>query len=241
MLQGIRLWTQLNAYWLHYAVDIVALVVIFACALGGAKKGFVRCFFGFISTVAAIVLAFLLMKKMLDWTNGLFGLQAIMQRGCANAFSKIKGFDIDVSADGVSGAVSGKLPAFLADLIIDAIGNNNYPEGTTLAKVAGDTVGRLGATVLSWIFVFLLVKLLFVLLRSILSAIIEKLPIVGRVNVILGGVVGFCKGLFFVCAVVAILALIPSSGITAFFNECLLTKALYNHNPLHLVLGWFFH
>ena len=215
MLQGIRLWTQLNAYWLHYAVDIVALVVIFACALGGAKKGFVRCFFGFISTVAAIVLAFLLMKKMLDWTNGLFGLQAIMQRGCANAFSKIKGFDIDVSADGVSGAVSGKLPAFLADLIIDAIGNNNYPEGTTLAKVAGDTVGRLGATVLSWIFVFLLVKLV--------------------------GVVVFCKGLFFVCAVVAILALIPSSGITAFFNECLLTKALYNHNPLHLVLGWFFH
>ena len=241
MSQSIILWTQLNAFWLHYTLDILALVVIFVCAVGGAKKGFVRCFFGLISTLAAIVLAFLFMKKMLDWTDGLFGLQGIMQRGCTNAFSKIKGFDMDISAEGVSDAVSGKLPQFLANLITEAIGNNAYPEGTTLALVAGETVGRLGATVVSWLFVFLVVKLLFVLLRSILSKIVEKLPIIGRVNVILGGVVGFCKGLFLVCAVIAILALIPSAGITAFFNECLLVKALYNHNPLHLVLGWFFH
>ena len=232
--------TRLNAVWIHYTLDAVALVVFFICALSCAKKGFVRCFFGFISTITAIILAFILMKKMLGWTDGLFGLQGVMENGCAKAFSKIKAFNVDISTDGVSDALKGKLPGFLANLITDAIGNNAYPEGTTLARVAGETVGRLGATVLSWLFVFLLVKLIFILLRSILSAIIEKLPIVGRVNVILGGVVGLCKGLLFVCGALAILALIPASGITAFFNECLLLKGLYNQNPLHLILGLFF-
>ena len=70
----------LNAVsWIHYALDGVVLLLILIFAAKAAKKGFVKCFFKFISTIIAIVVAFLFMNAVLEWTNGLFGLQDIIK------------------------------------------------------------------------------------------------------------------------------------------------------------------
>jgi hypothetical protein len=41
-----------------------------------------------------------------------------------------------------------------------------------------------------------------------------------------------------VYAALAILALFPSEGITAYFNDGLFVKWLYNRNLLNIILGW---
>ena len=48
----------LCAAWTVYAVDILAVVVLFVFAVAAAKRGFVACFFGLISTLVAILVAF---------------------------------------------------------------------------------------------------------------------------------------------------------------------------------------
>ena len=228
----------LCASWLYATLDIIVVAFFFAFAYSRAKRGFIDCFFGFISTITAILIAFLLMKGLVRWTNGLFGLEGVMQRGCETAFLKFKGFDADVSAQGVSEALSGKLPKFLINAVVDSVGNSDLPVGTTLASVVGDALGGLGVTVVAWVLLFLATKFVLYLLRRFLTAIIERLPVVDKLNLILGMFVGLLQGFLIVCGVVALLALIPSQSITAFFNECVILKALYNDNPLHVMLGW---
>ena len=67
--------TSLLAAAAVYIVDAIALLAILIFAVRAAKKGFVECFFGFISTVLAIIVAFLFMNALMSATNGLFGLQ----------------------------------------------------------------------------------------------------------------------------------------------------------------------
>ena len=230
---------NLNATTATIIVDVLAAIVLLIFALVATKKGFIECFFGLISTVLAIILAFALMKAMLRWTSGLFGLQGAIENGCTRAFSKIKGFDIDVSSEGLRALLEEKhLPKFLINSVVDTVGNSEVAVGTTVAMILAQKVGGFAASLLSWFFVFLLVKLLLLLLRKALTAIIERIPIVNSTNRILGFLVGSLQGLFIVSGVVAVLALIPAQAMNTFFNDCVFIGWLYNHNPIHTVFGW---
>ncbi len=228
----------LNTAWFHYVLDGLVLIVIFIFSFISARRGFVACFFGFISTITALTVAFLLMKGIVRWTNGLFGLQGAIERGCTNVFSKFAGFTMDISSEGLEASLAGKLPNFLINAVVDSVGNSSVPEGTTIAMVVGETLANFVATVIAWVLLFFLTKLLMFLLSKILNSVIQRMPVVGRVNLILGMLVGTLQGFFIICGVVAIFALIPSQGIASFFNDCLILRVLYNQNPLHVVLGW---
>ena len=58
-----------------YIIDALVVIVVLIFAVKGAKKGFVDCLFGIISTLGAIVIALLFTKAFLGLTGGLFGLQ----------------------------------------------------------------------------------------------------------------------------------------------------------------------
>ena len=58
-------------------------------------------------------------------------------------------------------------------------------------------------------------------------------------NGILGFVVGALKALIVICAVLALLSLIPSDGLVSFFDKTIVLKYLFNENPLTKLLGLF--
>ena len=233
MLQG------LCAAWAPYAADGVALVVLVCFAAVSAKKGFVRCFFGFISTIVAIIVAFLFMKTLVSATNGLFGLEELIQNGCIDAFGKINGFDIDISTAGVEAALQDKnLPQFLINVILENVTVADVPAGTTLAMVVGGTIGTLATNFVAWLVLFLAAKLIMKLIEHIFASIVENIPVIGALNSLLGFAVGALEGLLIVSGVIAVLAFIPIEGITNFFNECAFVGWLYNHNPINTILGW---
>lgn len=232
----------LNVGWVNYAVDALVVILMFMFAVSSAKKGFVECFFGFISTILAVVAAFTFMKSVLSWTEGLFGLQTVIENAVVGGLEKVAGFDIDVSAAGIEAALEGKnLPSFLINAVVSSVGNQEVPVGTTLAMTVGGTIAEFTATLIAWFAVFLIAKLFLKMVRRVLNSIVESLPIVGSLNHLLGFAVGGLKGLLIVCAVVAVLALIPAEGLTAFFNETVIVKWLYNSNPLHVVFSWIIH
>ena len=65
---------NLLADFSNYIVDIIVIAVILISAIVCLKKGFIRCLFGFASTVISIILAIFLTRPIISATNGLFGL-----------------------------------------------------------------------------------------------------------------------------------------------------------------------
>ena len=237
----------MNAVWLNglcaktgnIIADILVGIVVLIFALVAMKRGFVDCFFSIISTLLAILLAFIFIKPFLNWTNGLFGLGGAIESGCTKAFSKIKGFDLDISSEGIRALLEEKkLPSFLVQSVLDGVGNSELAVGTTVAMLLAQKVRGFAMSLLGFVVLFFLVKLLLLITRSLLTSLIERLPIVHSVNHILGFTVGLLQGFLIVSAVIAVFAIIPWGSMNAFFNDCFFIGWLYNHNPIHLVFSW---
>ncbi len=229
---------NVNAVVVSLILDLVAVIVLLIFAIRSAKKGFVACVIGLLSTIVAGVVAFLLVNSVLTWTGGIFGLQGKLTNGCTNAFAKIAGFNVDISSEGLRASLTAKkLPAFLVNTIVDGIGNNTVPEGTTIAKLVGGTVAELIAKLIAFLLAFAVLKIVLKIVGNLLSGVINSLPIVGALNGLLGFVTGILQGAFTICVVLSIFSLIPSVGIINTFNSGTVLKFLYNHNFVLALLG----
>lgn len=225
--------------WSNYIVDgivaLFALIMIVVCA----KKGFIDCFFGTVSTLLAVIVAVTFAKTLVGATDGLFGLQEVIQTKLEGMFAKLNGFNADISQSGVEAALKEQnVSAILAGLVMKLVGKqDSIPEGTTLAMLLGEATSTLAATLIAGLALFIVVKLLTALLRGVLNAVAEKIELVNGVNILLGGIVGFLQAFLIVCAILAVLAIFPNEGITTYLSKTLFLGKLYVHNPLVGILG----
>lgn len=226
----------------NFIVDIVVILVLVGFGFVCARRGFIECFFGFITTIVALLLAFFLTDVIVLATGGVFGLETSMASGFEETFLKIKGFDIDLSNTGLEAEMAEKnLPKFLIDLIIENYGNEDLAEGTTVALLAATTLSSLAVNFIVWVVLFIAAKLLMLLLKGILNALADRLTLVGVVNIVLGAAVGLFEAFVIVCIVLFILTIIPGEAITSYLSNSLFVGTLYNNNPLNVIIGGLFH
>lgn len=229
----------LNVTTAALIADLAVLLVIQTYAIKAWRKGFVNCFFSFISGIAALILAFVLAAPLMRATNGWFGLQNAVTDPIVSAFAKMTGFNIDVSSVSLELLLEGKnLPTFIKNAVI-AAGVDGVPQGTTLAMIVGEKIGEFATTLISFVIVFIILKIGIKLIQRIFGKLIPSLPIIGKLDGLLGFILGLLEGFFFVSLVVAAFAVLPFGATAQFFEESLLLKWLYNKNILHLVFGWF--
>ena len=204
---------NLLAFQAAYALDIACALILIIWAFIGAKKGFVKCFFGLVSTLIALVLAITLASTVSGWLDSAFGM---------------------------TGFFSGKFPGFLKDLILKNLGEvNNLPAGTTLASQVAPVAAQFVGLLISGLVIFIVARLLLLIVEKILSSIVRSWSVAAALNGILGFVVGALKALIVICAVLALLSLIPSDGLVSFFDKTIVLKYLFNENPLTKLLGLF--
>lgn len=231
---------MLCAGFSNYLVDIIVLLVLAGFVFVCARRGFIDCFFEFITTIIAFLAALLFTKAVVLATGGLFGLQDVMANSLEGAFVKINGFDTEISAVGMEAALEAKnVPGFLVRLIVNTFGNDTLPLGTTIATVAGGAVARLATMLIVFAILYAIVWSVLFFVRKILNALAKKITLVSRVNTILGGVAGFIEGILIIYAVLSVLSLIPSEGIMTYLNNSIIIGFLYNHNLINIMLGWF--
>lgn len=233
---GAQAQTMLNnlqaANW-KIALDILLVLLLLWGALSGARKGAVQSILGFVSTILAIILAFIFFKKAAVLLEDWFGLQTALAGRMEKVFLKFKYFDTDVSHEGVLEILKGtNLPSFLVKEIADSIGNSNVPAGTTLAMQAGGVVARFISKAIAWLLIFVLVKIILWLFSKITSGVFRKIPLLGAADVLFGVIIGTIKSLFFIYGALALLTLIPIEGITTFINDTYLLKIFYHDNLL---------
>ncbi len=222
-----------------YIFDGLAAIVLLIFTLGGAKKGFVRSLFGFLTTIIAIVVAFSLADQFADLTGGLFGLEGVLEKSISNKLEDVAGFNIDISANGIKDALKGvSVPSFIADALVDEFASKSVKPGTTLAMVTGGKIASFAIGLIAGVVLFFLCKLILNILKNVLHSIISLIPIVGAINALLGAVLGFIKGGLFVCLILAILSVFSSAGITELMDQTLFVGGLFHDNPLSHILAW---
>ena len=233
MYNGYALSGLNAASFSNYILDILVIVGIFIYALICAKRGFINCFFGFVSSIACFFIAILLARGFSELTGGLFGLQDVFTESFTDFFSGFEGFDVSLSGMDADKVLSNAtLPSIIASLVLKKYTGETFAEGTTLATAVGASVAELAITVISGILLYILCRIGFHFLRKLVDAIVSKITLIDKVNTLLGAIVGLVEGLFILCAVLAILTIIPSEGLLTYLNDSLFLGALYNHNPL---------
>lgn len=236
-----RMTNLLASFQSAYIADVCAVLILLVCAFVGAKKGFVKCFFGFIATLVALVLAITLASTLVNLLPSLFGAEGTLAEKLETTFLKWKGFDTDVSAEGIAVALENvSLPGFMKDSIIKSVGEaNDLAPGTTLAALAAPVAAQFLGLVISGIVIFIVAKLLFCIIEKILTKIVRSWSLMSAVNSLLGFAVGFLKAAVIICGILALLSISPIEGITPFFDETLFLKYLYHDNPLTKLWGLF--
>ncbi|MBQ4053464.1 MAG: CvpA family protein [Clostridia bacterium] len=223
-----------------YIVDAVILVALVVFVMICAKRGFVKMIFHFASGLVALIAAIALAKVVVSVTGGLFGLLDSLTNSFTNTFSKLNGFNVDISGQNVEELLASRdVSAIIATLIAKKYVGVELEAGTTLGYLAGSTMAELLCTLIAGVVLFFVLKIVFKLLSKIFTAIISKIKLLGKVNRLLGALVGIIEGIFFISLAISILALIPSEGMMNFFNGSIILRLLYNHNPIVWMLGWF--
>ena len=223
-----------------FVLDIVFFVMLFLFAYLDARKGFIGCFFSFVSGLTAVLVALLFAGGFNALTGGLFGLQGAIGNGIGNALLNVEGFNVDISAGGIADQLSAlSLPQFIKDAVLEAVQGmgGNLPDGTLLGMQVGNVLAQFITTLICAVVLFFIVKLFMSLLKRVLNKFADSLTAIRKVNRLLGMCVGLLKVFAVTCVIFAILALFPSEGMTNFFNDTILLSGLYNHNPIHAVFA----
>lgn len=231
----------LASFQIAYVADIVCALLLLIFAVGGAKKGFVRCFFGLISTLVALILAIAFASTVANLLPSIFGSEGFFAGKFEGMFLKVKGFDADISADGIAAALeSVSLPSFLKNVISKNISEvNDLAPGTTLANVVAPVAAQFLGLLISGLVIFIVAKIILRIFEKILTRLVSAWSFAAALNRLLGFAAGLLKAAFIICSVVAVLSLVPSEGIVSFIDKTLVLKYIYHKNPLTMIMGMF--
>lgn len=220
--------------------DLIALGIIVAFVLICARKGFINCLFKFISTVVAIVIAFSFAKTFVSITGGLFGLQTFLETSFIEASSSLDNFNVDISGQNIEELLATHdVSALITTLVLKNYTNIEVPAGTTLAMLVGESAAIWATALIAGIVLFVLVKLLMLLLRKIITAIIKRISLINILNRLLGAAVGLLEALLLISMLASLFSLFNSAAITSFMADSVILTWLANNNPIVWLLGLF--
>lgn len=227
-----------------YIVDIVVVLFILIFAIVCGKKGFIGCIFKFLSVVGALAVALIFAGKVGGLVNSAWGFTDKLAAKISPIFEKIPGFTTDLKGlpiDEVEQLLSASwLPSSLQSelsKIVEGLKTlETLTDGQTLASL---TAVKCAETIIKFacgIVLYIVSKILLNLLSKILTKIVNSSELGSSINVWLGVLIGLLESFAIVCAVVAVVSIIPSESVSAFVNETVLVKYLYGNNPIMLLL-----
>ncbi len=224
----------------NYLLDILVVVVLIGYIIGGAKKGFVNCFFKFISSFVAILVAIALAGAFVNLTGGLFGLQETLADKFVATFEGMgEGWNQPLPWEYLQeGLVESGFPKAITDLVTKMY-SGHEGEALSLGMVFAGAIGRLLTLVIATIVLFIILKIVIFILRKTLTALIEKIPLVNKLNGLLGAVFGFLQGIVTMYILLAILSVLPIGGVAEFLSTSIILGFLWEHNFIMGLLSLF--
>ena len=219
-----------------FFIDLIALIVIVISAGIAYYKGFVKTFFGFISTIVAIILACILCKFVATQIKDLTeidewiitSIQSIEFKEAENEeFSS----DSSMIESGDSTLVSfiDTLPNYVTESLDFEETKNNLKN--SIALKISDTV----INIISWLLIYVVVRVILLIITIIFDGIMS-IPFLKTINNLAGLFLGAMMGIFRIYLTLAIIYfisnLIDITSLIIAIQSSMVVSHMYNSNLL---------
>jgi len=203
---------------MNYIIDIILVLLIALIAFISSKRGFVLTVFDLFSGIASLVIAKLAAPYAAVFVYDNFAKATVM------AFLEEKYSDVGTAMTDAVSAVFGFLPegmyAFAEKsglLDASAVSQDVLSKITTVAELEAN-IARPVVTAVINIVCFAAIAFVSVIVLKIvgrlLSGIISRIKIIGKLNSLLGGIAGVLKGVVDVFIIAVILCIVSFSSET---------------------------
>lgn len=227
-------------------IDIAIILIIALFTVIGLFKGFMKQVLSVANWLVSLVGSFLLLKPVAA-VLGKTALSTSINNKVANWIST-KG-DIfsqplvtEQAGEQIAQGISELgLPKFIAEAISGWFKVSGTEGEKTLADVLAPAIGNIILTVIAFIALFIVLLIIFKIISGMLNNIVDN-GILGALNKLLGGALGFIKGAVLVSIVMLLLSAL--SGVIPALNDFLVSdlklgtdgfgigKFFYEKNPL---------
>lgn len=230
-----------------YILDCIILAVCLICVLMGVRRGFIRSVVHFLGSIIAALLASALGGALAQWLFDTMFRGAMIEK--INTSLQSLGTE---NAAAAASQVLASLPDFLVRALEEAgvtLETVSHAINTQTGQAAGMVVDYLAPVFVNFLKVLAVIVLFFLLMTLVrlLAALVGdllKLPILGELDGLLGGIFGFLLAMVGVWVVVAgITVFMPmldsasQAQVQAILDGSFFTGVLVKMNPLKGMFG----
>ena len=210
---------------------VIVLIVLLFCAVSGARRGCLRVLFSLISWIILIAVVGALTPSMGEFLIEKTALEErISERVAGNLQESAEESMEDAAESGLESAGI-SLPEPLQELILEDSAEAAAESG--IYEEAGERV----ADVLIMILAFLIVLILGIIIISLIgraTKAVNRIPVIGKINRVLGFFAGGFKGLLIVWILFLFISIFGAAGLgetaLAYIDSSAFLTLLYENN-----------
>lgn len=231
---------------MNFIVDVIIIALAVLVIVRSSKKGFVSSLIDTFSMVLASIASYMVTPKVAQFVYDSFIKDSVS-----------KGFEKVLDEINVNAAINEKIDAMVASLPtsavnlaeslgiinLNAISSGIHMSGAIdntqlISQVLNDLAYNVMITITKVVVFFLLFIVITLLLRVISKFLenVNKIPLIGKLNSGLGGVLGIVKAAIIVLVVCTVMYFIASSSDNAQLVSAIASSKLYNYiteiNPI---------
>ena len=223
-------------------LDVILVTIFAAFVFTAAKKGFMHTLLELLAVIVALALSYQFSPVVAQATYDEIVEKSLVEAVETQIDETVNVSSVTTQAEVLLDSIPGFMASFAssAGVDLDEIKTQISSEKFSSANLAIELVDKIAKPIavgaLTVIFFLLLSVVLIFVLKWIagLLAKLFKLPLIGTVNKVLGGVLGACKGVLvivFICTFLDILFANGDSEISDMVNNSYVVGLLDNINP----------
>ena len=216
-------------------IDLIGILIVLICAFFAYKRGFVKTFFGFISTFVAIALAFALCDAGVQTIKDNTGIDEWLESTLTTALKssseeEIKSGEVkqDIEENNMENALK-DLPENIKNLV----GLEEYKENAKNTVIENSK--EIILKILSWVVIYLSVRIILFIICLVCNGIMS-IPFLKQINNLTGLVLGLILGLFRIYVILAIISfiitIVPITPVVDAIKASLIIGFMYENNLL---------
>lgn len=228
--------------YLPLILDVVAIVFLLIFMIRGYKKGFLKELVGLIGTIVAFFIAFSFAAPLADFLESQFGLTTMLSGWVEGILNGIEVFEVPLSGESLNNALDVLiLPSFLKDTIQEILAGVQYEEGAvTIAQMLSPIFAGFLVSLICGIVLFIVSSVVLELLANVLSSILDKIPLLGGLNRLLGFLLGGVRALIYLYIILGVLSFLPFEELHECLKQTVFINWLVENNLIMLVFQQLF-
>ncbi|MBQ7408656.1 MAG: CvpA family protein [Clostridia bacterium] len=223
--------------------DIGCIVIIAIFAIVNLCKGFIKQFFGLITTIGSLIIAAIFCDDLLKLINSQFDLTSKLSNIILSAFGDNQALMLETTVENLQTAITTMgLPQFVNDFCVNLLTENIGTAFTNIGSFLATAAANYMLSAACFAIICAVAKLVLIIVRKILELLV-KLPVLHGINKLLGLILGLIKGVLFIYVVIFLIDIAPSTvpyitQLKSAISQSMIASFLQDYNLFSKLITW---